>query len=400
MVGEIIVKVKPDTKALDKELKKPRTFSGLLGFGKKEKEVEGGIIKELKEQLKSLNKSIEGATSISEIRGLQKEKKGVEKELGKATGKKSEKALGGILGKVGKMAGLLSIVVAGLDAIGVLKPLLELFKAIVALLFLPLVPIFVPALKILTKFIPILAMVMGKVRDFVQKMVDFFTSGAIVDFVKNFFSAVWDTIVKAWEVLKKGGQFLWDLIISGFKVLLTVGKFLFDLWVTGFKILYIKLPKFLFDSLIKGFKVLFKIGKNIWEKIKSGLNFIADLGAKIWGVLKNALSGIGSLLINGFKAIINGAIGLANAFLPGFAKIPELANGGIVTRPTLALIGERGPEAVVPLNRGGGFGGGATITNHFQLGPISNDMDIRVIAEKIAEINKDELAMSTGSQRF
>ena len=33
MVGEIIVKVKADTKALDKELKKPRTFAGLLGFG-------------------------------------------------------------------------------------------------------------------------------------------------------------------------------------------------------------------------------------------------------------------------------------------------------------------------------------------------------------------------------
>lgn len=31
--------------------------------------------------------------------------------------------------------------------------------------------------------------------------------------------------------------------------------------------------------------------------------------------------------------------------------IPGLAHGGIVTRPTLALVGERGPEAVVPLNR-------------------------------------------------
>jgi hypothetical protein len=30
--------------------------------------------------------------------------------------------------------------------------------------------------------------------------------------------------------------------------------------------------------------------------------------------------------------------------------IPRLAMGGIVTRPTLALIGEAGPEAVVPLS--------------------------------------------------
>jgi hypothetical protein len=32
-------------------------------------------------------------------------------------------------------------------------------------------------------------------------------------------------------------------------------------------------------------------------------------------------------------------------------EIPEMAAGGIVTRPTLAWIGERGPEAVVPLSR-------------------------------------------------
>jgi len=31
-----------------------------------------------------------------------------------------------------------------------------------------------------------------------------------------------------------------------------------------------------------------------------------------------------------------------------------MAEGGIVTRPTLALIGEAGPEAVIPLSRGGG----------------------------------------------
>ena len=38
-----------------------------------------------------------------------------------------------------------------------------------------------------------------------------------------------------------------------------------------------------------------------------------------------------------------------------------LASGGIVTSPTMALIGEAGPEAVIPLSRGGGFGGGITI---------------------------------------
>lgn len=37
--------------------------------------------------------------------------------------------------------------------------------------------------------------------------------------------------------------------------------------------------------------------------------------------------------------------------------VPHMAAGGIVNRPTLAMIGEAGPEAVVPLSGGGGVGG-------------------------------------------
>jgi len=44
----------------------------------------------------------------------------------------------------------------------------------------------------------------------------------------------------------------------------------------------------------------------------------------------------------------------------GQGKIPKLAEGGIVTKPTLALIGEAGPEAVVPLSRMA-TGGGVTV---------------------------------------
>jgi hypothetical protein len=38
-------------------------------------------------------------------------------------------------------------------------------------------------------------------------------------------------------------------------------------------------------------------------------------------------------------------------------NIPAMANGGVVTGPTLALIGEAGPEAVIPLDRMGSMGG-------------------------------------------
>jgi hypothetical protein len=48
----------------------------------------------------------------------------------------------------------------------------------------------------------------------------------------------------------------------------------------------------------------------------------------------------------------------------GIGGLATLASGGIVTQPTLALIGEgKGPEAVIPLDRLGDFGGGGNTIN-------------------------------------
>jgi len=43
--------------------------------------------------------------------------------------------------------------------------------------------------------------------------------------------------------------------------------------------------------------------------------------------------------------------------------IEAIGSGGIVTSPTMALIGESGPEAVVPLNRASGMGGNTVTIN-------------------------------------
>ena len=91
-----------------------------------------------------------------------------------------------------------------------------------------------------------------------------------------------------------------------------------------------------FGIVSKGFE-LFSDGfyRFIINPIKQAINFIADL-----------IRAIGK--IPGVKGIGN--------FLGG-VDIPGFADGGIVTRPTLAMVGEKGPEAIVPLGRGGGVGG-------------------------------------------
>lgn len=45
----------------------------------------------------------------------------------------------------------------------------------------------------------------------------------------------------------------------------------------------------------------------------------------------------------------------------------------MVTRPTIALIGERGPEAVVPLHKSSEFGGGG-VTVNLSIGQIGSDL--------------------------
>jgi TP901 family phage tail tape measure protein len=109
-----------------------------------------------------------------------------------------------------------------------------------------------------------------------------------------------------------------------------------------------------------------------------GLLFLKDNWDTIWGGMKTTVS----LVVDGIKGYVNLLISALNlmirganmisikvpAWVPGIGgkgfslnipEIPSLAAGGIVTSPTLALIGERGPEAVVPLGRGAM--GGVTI---------------------------------------
>tara|TARA_R110002110_G_scaffold24331_2_gene91359 strand:+ start:1100 stop:3049 length:1950 start_codon:yes stop_codon:yes gene_type:complete len=101
----------------------------------------------------------------------------------------------------------------------------------------------------------------------------------------------------------------------------------------------------------------------------------------VWDLVIGIFTGDTSLVISGLKAIVNGFIEIINGFIKainriGFdlpdwlggksfsfdiAEIPKLARGGIVNSPTLAMIGEGGPEAVVPLNQGGGAMGGITV---------------------------------------
>lgn len=142
-----------------------------------------------------------------------------------------------------------------------------------------------------------------------------------------------------------------------------------------------------FTDLIKDASDGFGLGTalgNAWTTIKGAAKtawnavggaakaaFVAPINAVIGAI--DAIKLPTSIHIKTWHGIPDGvSVGWSNPF-----HIPQLAQGGIVTRPTLALIGEAGPEAVVPLSHGGAGAGGTTI-NVTVNGVVGNHRDIAI----------------------
>ena len=122
-----------------------------------------------------------------------------------------------------------------------------------------------------------------------------------------------------------------------------------------------------------------------WNTIKNRTEDLKNFWDATWTDMSNTVQTIWQVIENTVKAGVNSVITAINAFinaldaihisipsiaLPGtklatpavnlgfsIPDIPMLAAGGLVTQPTLALIGESGPEAVIPLSSGAGAGG-------------------------------------------
>lgn len=96
--------------------------------------------------------------------------------------------------------------------------------------------------------------------------------------------------------------------------------------------------------------------------IRGAFNILRGTVSSVLGVVRDVVDAIGWVLSKaGAVAGIVGKIGSVAG------KIPGLAAGGIVTRPTLAMVGEgREPEAVIPLSKLAGMvggGGGGVVVN-------------------------------------
>lgn len=212
---------------------------------------------------------------------------------------------------------------------------------------------------------------------------------------------------------------LWVLSLNPF-VLIVAGIVLgIAALVAGFYYLYDKfqIVRDVVDTLGTVFKVVFEaivaVVKWSFESIKGTIETLAGVFSWLWdrteglregivGIFSGVFDGIKNALRTGYNALIR----IINPILkklhgvPGFGFLPDalpewpgdqgsqreqqfnnngvrrMATGGIVTGPTNALIGEAGPEAVIPLSKFNLGGGGSTYNITINASPLASPADV------------------------
>jgi hypothetical protein len=96
--------------------------------------------------------------------------------------------------------------------------------------------------------------------------------------------------------------------------------------------------------------------------------------------LQDVKSKAGGAIVRKGNATLSAAISAAQQRILDSRNIPFMANGGIVTGgATLAVVGEKGPEAIIPLDKLGGMGGNTYITVNAGMGTDGAEVGKQII---------------------
>lgn len=172
------------------------------------------------------------------------------------------------------------------------------------------------------------------------------------DFLGGIFKGIIETLINVftflWQnVLKPIAEYVGGVFADVFD---TVFRFIGDI-IEGLKDIFIGLMNFITGVFTGNWQ-------KAWEGVKKIFKGVFD---SLWGIVKFPLN----LIIGGINAVIRALNSISidiPSWVPGLGgkkfginipEIPKLAAGGIITSPTLAMIGEKGPEAVVPLENTG-----------------------------------------------
>lgn len=230
------------------------------------------------------------------------------------------------------------------------------------------------------------------VKGYFQGIWDAIKTGAstLMDNVKNFFINAWNAIKGVWDTVKGYFSDIWTSIKNAASSAVESIKGFFSGAWTAIKNVWSGVSTW-FGTVWTGIKNAFS-GVGDWfgnifsgavTKVKNAWSGIKEWFSGVWSGIKGVFTSAGSAISDGitgalkstFNSFMRGAVGLINKFInainsaiglinkiPGVnisklstLSVPQLAKGGIVTDSILANIGERGREAVLPLENNTGW---------------------------------------------
>lgn len=148
--------------------------------------------------------------------------------------------------------------------------------------------------------------------------------------------AINKAFIDAWNGVKNFGAWVAGIFNSVFNTVKNIWNKIVSLFSSGGKI---------FSGLVDGISNIFK---NIVNSLIDGINWII---AQPFKLINGLLNKVRETSVLGFQPFIK-LWGYNPLTVP---QIPKLAKGGIVVRPTQAIIGEAGKEAVLPLENNTGW---------------------------------------------
>ncbi|WP_338630821.1 hypothetical protein [Clostridium baratii] len=248
---------------------------------------------------------------------------------------------------------------------GIMNILRRLWDEILSPLFAFLADVFVTILKPIAEFI---GTVVCDVVEAAFKILESLWVNIlepIANFLIDIFAEALQGVIEIWEAWKP----VIDMIFDALKWI----------WNSMLK----PLVDFIVGRFIKSFEKWGASIKSIIGNVKKVFSGIVDFitgvftgnWSKAWNGVKKIFSGIFEGIFNIAKKPINGIIGMINKLIRGLNKIklpdwvsfglggkginlpeiPKLARGGIVDSATLAVVGEAGKEAVMPLENNTGW---------------------------------------------
>ena len=223
----------------------------------------------------------------------------------------------------------------------------------------------------------------------------------LLDNLKGFMESVQNIIVSIWESIIKPIitnaldmlTWLWDSHLKG--VIEELGEFIMkltngalEIWnkfispIVDFLVktlgpIFLTVFNYIVDSVGTAIAVISDIAKGLLKVFGGIIDFLVGIFTgnwrKAWQGVRNIFKGIFDGLVSIAKWPLNMIIDLVNTAISGInsmikvinkvsginistvPKIPKLAKGGIIDSPTIAMVGEAGKEAVMPLENNTGW---------------------------------------------